>query len=255
MLVSGFMFLVSGLMFQVSCAKKEVEVGRENPEVEIQKCMKYSEKKQFEDAVECLEIFKSHFPKSQWGIEAEMMIGDNYFRKGEYILAAESYLSFLKLHPMHPKADYAYYKVGLSYLYQSPKALDRDQEYLDDAIQYFELVLRSYPNTPYLSITKTYLLDARTRMAKRNLYVGRFYYRTGEYIAAVPRFEVVYDNYKDTGLGEKALNYSTLSNIKLNRFEAAKANYSLLLMQYPGSKYIPKLQKRLIQAAEKRGAL
>ncbi len=242
-------------MFHVSCAKKPVEVGRENPELEIQKCMKYSEKKQFEEAVECLEIFKSHFPKSQWGIEAEMMIGDNYFRKGEYILAAESYLSFLKLHPMHPKADYAYYKVGLSYLYQSPKALDRDQEYLDDAIQYFELVLNSYPDTPYLNITKTYLLEARTRMAKRNLYVGRFYYRTGEYIAAVPRFEVVYENYKDTGLGEKALNYATLSNIKLKRFEAAKANYSLLSMQYPGSKYIPKLQKRLIAAAQKGGTL
>ncbi len=59
-------------MFHVSCAKKPVEVGRENPELEIQKCMKYSEKKQFEEAVECLEIFKSHFPKSQWGIEAEI---------------------------------------------------------------------------------------------------------------------------------------------------------------------------------------
>ena len=44
------------------------------------------------------------------GIEAELYIGDNYFRR-EYF-AADSYQSFIKLHPTHPKTDYAYYAMA-----------------------------------------------------------------------------------------------------------------------------------------------
>ncbi len=234
-----------------SCAKKPINIGRENPEIEIKKCLEYSNKKHFKDAVECLEIFKSHFPKSEWGIEAELYIGDNYFRQKEYLLAADSYQSFIKLHPVHPKVDYAYFKSGLSYLRQSPKAIDRDQEYLDSAIANFEIELRNFPGSAYTELTRENLKEARTRIARRNYYVGHFYWRTGEYLASIPRFKEIADNYKDTGLAEKALYYMTLANLKMHKTEDAKDAFSQLSLDFPKSKYISELEGKMMKAVSK----
>src|SRR3989338_6503626 len=195
-IVQWFLLAVGFTMLGNGCAKKEMQIGRQNPEIEIKKCIKYSEKKHFEEAIECLEIFKSHFPKSQWGTEAELLIGDTYYRKKDYLLAADSYQSFVKLHLTHPKLDYAYYKTGLSYLKQSPKAIDRDQEYLDSAISNFQIVVHNFPDSAYMNITQANLAEARTRIAKRHFYVGRFYYRTGEYIASLPRFKEIVNSYR-----------------------------------------------------------
>jgi hypothetical protein len=47
-----------------ACTKKSFKFsGDETDEQAIQKCMKLSEKKRFQEAVECLEIFKSRFPR------------------------------------------------------------------------------------------------------------------------------------------------------------------------------------------------
>ncbi|MBI2091653.1 MAG: outer membrane protein assembly factor BamD [Deltaproteobacteria bacterium] len=239
------------LLYGVSCAKKPIEIGRENPELEIKKCIKYSDKKHFDEAIECLEIFKSRFPKSQWGIEAELMIGDNYFRQKEYLLAADSYQSFIKLHPIHQKTAYAYFKTGLSYLRHSPKAIDRDQEYIDDAIANFQIVINSYPDGEYFELAKANLLEARTKVAKRHFYIGRFYFKTGEYIASIPRFQEIADNYKDSGLAEKSLSNIALANLELKRLENAKVAFSRLASEYPQSKYISKIEKKLISAVKK----
>lgn len=250
-ILSAIMLFALLLPIMISCAKKPILIGNENPEKEIKQCIKYMEKKHFEDAIECLEIFKSHFPKSQWGIEAELMIGDNYFRKKDYLLAADSYQAFVKLHPTHPKVDYAYYKTGLSYLNYSPKAIDRDQEYLDDAIANFQIVELNFPSSPYININRANLNEANTRLAKRHFYIGKFYYKTGEYIAAIPRFKEVYENFKETNLAEEALNFAILSNIKLDRLEDAKVAFGILTTQYPKSRFVAKTEGSLIRAVKK----
>lgn len=239
-----------GIFFLPACAKKPIIIGRENPEKEIQQCITLSNKKKFKEAIECLEIFKSRFPKSQWGIEADLKIGDNYFRQKEYLLAADSYNSFIKLNPTHSKADYAYYKAGLSYLKQSPKAIDRDQEYIDDAIANFQIMEHNFPGSAYRSITTANLNEARSRVAKRHFYVANFYYRTGEYISAIPRFKEVADNFADSGLADKALYLMTLSNIELSKIEEAKVAYSRLLAEYPKSKYIKPAEQKMIRSVK-----
>ena len=243
--------LFIGTLFFPSCAKKPVLIGRENPEVEIEKCTKLSKKKRFKEAVECLEVFKSHFPKSEWGVEAELYIGDNYFRHKEYLLAADSYQSFIKLHPTHPKVDYAYYKTGLSYLKQTPKAIDRDQEYLAAAITNFDIVKRNFRDSVYTNVNNEQLAEAKLREAKREFYIGRFYYKTGEYLAAIPRFKNVYKDYKDSGLADKALYFVILSDLKLKKLDDAKEAFSALSVDFPNSKYVKEVQDRLIKASEK----
>jgi len=232
-----------------ACAHNGPTVSGDGPEAQLDACMKLSNKKKFEDAIECLGALKARYPKSPQGQEAELRIADNYFRKKEFLLAAESYRTFIKLHPMNERVDYAYYRLGASYLAQTPKAIDRDQEYLDDAIQSFRIVIQGFPGSTYRDLAMRDLEKARTKQARRNFYVGRFYYRTGEYIAAIPRFMIVALDYPDSGLAPESLHKAIHAAVKLKEYDKAREAFNILSSQYANSPYTKLDQDYLINVA------
>ncbi|MBU4484556.1 outer membrane protein assembly factor BamD [bacterium] len=228
------------------CAKKEITIGRENPDEEIKKCIKLSEKKKYEEAVQCLEMFKSRFPKSPQGKEAELRIGDNYYKKKDHLLAADAYQAFVQLHPYHSKTDYAYYKMGMCYLKETPKSIDRDQGYLNDAVTSFQYLVINFPDSPYQELGKEKLSLAHTKIARRNYYIGRFYYRTDEYKAAIPRFEEVINNYSDTNVIHNSYYKIIFSYLKLSDLENAKKHYAEMLNNFPDHKLTKKAYKKIL---------
>lgn len=232
------------------CAENKLSIGKGNPKDEIGQCLQLSSKGKHEGAIQCFEMFKARYPQSVEGQEAELLIGDSYFARKEYLLAAESYGAFLRLYPSHPKADYAYYRIGVSYFKENPKAIDRDQTYLTTAIDHLRTVIRRYPNSQYRELAARTLHVALKRIAKRHYYIGRFYYRTGEYIAAVPRFQEVAENYSDSGLADKSLYLMINANLELKRFESAREAYGLLSTRYPKSPYTKRAEKKLLSAAK-----
>lgn len=219
------------------------------PEDQLQNCLKLSEKKRFEDAIECLGALKTRYPKSAEGQEAELRIADNYFRKKEYLLAAEAYKGFIRLHPLHERVDYAYYRLGSCYLFQTPKAIDRDQEYLDEAIAHFKIVINGFPASTYRDLAQRDLNKARLKVARRHFYIGRFYYRTGEYIAAIPRFLEVARDYPESGLGPESLEKAIHAAVHLKQYELAREAFGLMSAQYAASPLTTRTQDYLVRVA------
>ncbi len=234
-----------------ACGKEQISISGKDPEGEIKQCLRLASRGKHEDAIQCLEIYKARYPQSRYGQEAEILIGDSYYARKDYLLAAESYAAFLRLYPMHPKADYAHYRIGLCYFKESPKAIDRDQKYLEEAIIHLKAVVRRYPNSKYREAAIKTLREARTRVAKRHFYIGRFYFRTKEYIAAIPRFMEVAEQYPDSGLADKALYLAIKSNLGLDRVDAARAVFGELSVRYPSSKYTKKAEAKMLRAVKK----
>lgn len=210
-------------------------VGRGDTAGDLQACATLSEKKKFEEAIECLEVYKSRYRGAAQADEAELFIGDNFFQKKDYLLAAESYDSFTKNHPTHPRADYALYRMGLAYLLEAPKAIDRDQQYLGDALHAFEQHLAYFPQSHYRSEVSARFADARSRLARRYFYIGKFYYRTGEYRAAVPRLETVVDQFGDLPEGRTAYLFAVRALLALGERSSAEALASRTGTRYSGS--------------------
>lgn len=234
-----------------SCAKDETLIGWGNPEDEYKTCLGYSKDKDYEKAIECFEIFRSRFPDTDMGREAQLVIGDVYFRKKEFLSAATSYQSFIQLQAGNPKMDYAYYRLGLSYLKQTPKSIDRDQEYLDEAVRYLDYFVRSYPSSAYYDLGQEALADAHKRLAKRLYYIGHFYFKTGEYIAAIPRFEELANSYSSSGMADEALYRIVVANTKLLRVDAAKTAFSRLATDFPQSRWTKRAEKAMLKMANK----
>jgi outer membrane protein assembly factor BamD len=235
------------LGFFTACHQKHFAfTGRENEEQALAKCVQLSTLKEISGRHRLPpEIFKSRFPDSKYALEAEIKVGDAYYQKKEYLLAAETYQLFTKLHPTSDKLDYVYYRIGLSYLHATPKKIDRDQEHLPEAIDSFSIVANQFPDSPYAKVAKSKYNEARRKVAQRHFYVGRFYYKWGEYKAAIPRFQEVYERYADLGLDEKAFYYSIQAYRKLGKNEEAKALLEMMKAKLPNSSKTKGLEKEI----------
>lgn len=234
------------------CGKRGLTVGGGDPEAELKKCAAFSEDKKYEEAIECLKIFKSKFPQTEYGTRAELYIADNHFNKKEYLEAADTYKMYLRLHPGSSEADYAYYRLGLSYLKESPKAIDRDQQYLDDAEYHLKVAAGHFPESAYHSAAMEGLKETRRRLAEREFYVGRFYFRTGEYKAAIPRFLAVVEKYPETERVPEALYKLVVASGKLKEVEEAKVYFVKLEAEFPKNRWTAKADDKMRALTKKK---
>lgn len=235
--------LISG--FLGACATLPLLSGVNDPAVAMKECDGLADKKDYEESTKCYELLKGRFAGSPEAIEADIKIADNLYRQDDFLVAAESYAGFIKIHPTHSRLDYVYYRAGLCFLKGSPKAIDRDQQYLDNAVAYLEGNMVRFPANEYYNVSKEKWVEARTRLGRHDLYVGRFYYKTGEYLAALPRFQTVIERYADIGLDEAAYYFMGRTQLKLSRKEKALEALEALYKRYPASPYRKKLAAKL----------
>jgi outer membrane protein assembly factor BamD len=241
------LILLVGFLLLAGCSKSQYKLtGNETDEQAVDKCVELSQKKKFDQAIECFEIFKSRFPESNYALDAELKIADSYFQNKEWQLAAESYALYAKLHPSSPKADYAYYRAGLAYQKQLPKKVDRDMTSLDKSEDNFAMVFRRFPDSPYAKMAQTEYDAVHGRGAAKNIYVGNFYYKFGEYRAAIPRYLIVLQDFPGLGYDEEALYRLAFSYKKLHMDDKAKAAAELMQEKFPNSKKTKKVVGKIL---------
>ncbi len=236
------------MFFLTSCGNKKgfQFTGKENDAEAFEKCLALSKRKKFEQAVECLEIFKSRYPNSTYALDAELKIADSYYNNKEWLLAAESYQLFAKLHPSNEKLDYAYYRAGMSYLKLLPKSVDRDMSYLKMAQDSFTQVYRFYPDSPYAKMASAKKDEVLAKAAKKNMYVANFYFKYGEYRAAASRYINVLKDYSGLGYDELALYRLALSYHRLGLEEKAQAAAELMQEKFPNSKKTKSIVRKIL---------
>ncbi len=239
--------LLVPLFILQACQKKGVKFsGGETDQEAINQCIALSEKKKYDKAVECLEIFKSRYPESTYALDAELKIADSYFQKKEWILAAETYELFTKLHPSNDKLDYAYYRAGLAYQNQLPKGIDRDLGAINSAEANFAAVYRRYPESPYAELAQAKFNEVRGRSAKKNMYVGKFYYKYGQYRASIPRFLEVLQDYPNLGFDEDALYHLAFAFHRLGVKDKAEGAAQIMQEKFPNSKKTDKVVSKIL---------
>jgi outer membrane protein assembly factor BamD len=237
-------FLVIPTLVACWGEKKEARTAN-NADAELKRCLSISAKKKQNEVIDCLDVFKSRYPSEEAAADAELMIADSYFRKKEYLLAAGAYQEFIEKYPYHQKIDYAYYQSGVSYLNDSPKAVDRDQKNLDLAIKNFEILGQYFPESTYGKMAPRMFLKTKMKMAHHDYYVGRFYYKYNEYLAAIPRFATIVNEYPKLGYDEQSFYYLIHCLIKTNQKEKAQEAISLFQERYPGSNLLKKAKGQI----------
>jgi len=179
------------------------------------------------------EVERQH-PYSPWARRAQLMSAFSYYVAADYNKSIESAQRFLQIHPGNKDAPYAYYLIALSY-YEQINDVDRDQAITLQALTALQDVQRRYPDSEYASDARVKIDLVNDHLAGKEMEIGRFYERTGSWLAAQIRFQNVVEQYETTSHTPEALYRLTETSLALGVHTEAQKYASVLGANYPGS--------------------
>jgi outer membrane protein assembly factor BamD len=181
------------------------------------------------------EVERQH-PYSPWARRAQLMSAFSYYMSREYTESTNSAQRFLSIHPGNRDAPYAYYLIALNY-YEQITDVTRDQKITQQALDAFGELMRRYPNSRFSADARLKVDLVRDHLAGKEMEIGRFYQRRGNWLASVVRFRKVVDEYDTTSHTPEALLRLTESYLALGVRDEAKKAAAVLGSNYPGSKW------------------
>ncbi len=177
----------------IGCSEKEFDPN--DPQKSFGIAKEPYDEENYEMAVQRLSEFKARFPYSKYATEAELLAANAQFELGHYTEAALAYEQFVKLHPKHPKADYASFRIGESYWEDAPENIDREQDYTLKAIKEWEKLIQRFPESSYTPKAKELTEKGKRRVAESILFVVKFYCKQEIYHACAYRAIELADEY------------------------------------------------------------
>ena len=190
------------------------------------------------------EVERQH-PYSVWARRAQLMSAFSYYMAQSYPEAISSSRRFLTIHPGNKDAAYANYLIAMSY-YQQIEDVNRDQKITQQAADSFGELTRRYSGSRYAADARLKLDLINDHLAGKEMEVGRFYQRQGNWLAATLRFRTVVDRYQTTSHTPEALERLVESYLALGIPEEARRSAAVLGANYPGSEWYERSYK-LIQ--------
>jgi outer membrane protein assembly factor BamD len=181
------------------------------------------------------EVERQH-PYSVWARRSQLMSAFSYYLAREYPDSVKSAQRFLSIHPGNKDAPYALYLIALDY-YEQIQDVTRDQKITQQALDAMGELIRRYPDSNYAADARLKTDLVRDHLAGKEMEIGRFYQRRGDWLAAVIRFRKVVDDYETTTHAAEALMRLTESYLALGVPEEAKRAAAVLGVNYPGSKW------------------
>jgi outer membrane protein assembly factor BamD len=191
---------------------------------------------QFKLAAALFDEVERQHPYSVWARRAQLMSAFSYYMAREYTESTNSAQRFLSIHPGNRDAPYAYYLISLNY-YEQITDVTRDQKITQQALDSMGELMRRYPNTRYAADARLKVDLINDHLAGKEMEIGRFYQRRGQWLAAVVRFRTVVDKYDTTSHTPEALQRLTESYLALGIRQEAQRAAAVLGANYPGSEW------------------
>jgi outer membrane protein assembly factor BamD len=218
----------------LSCSGKSTTKKVDNPGVIYVEGVELMKKKKWDQAIAKFSQVRENYPFDPMADVATVKLGDVYFERKEYLMASSVYTDFLNSHPDDENAPYVLWRLGES-LEKLSLTIDRDQTYTLKAIERLTYLQNRYPTTQYALDATAPLQRMTQKLADRELYVGDFYYKTGNYNAATIRLEYFLSKYPgakgtDNALFILSAAYRQLADIQKSQYYMEK-----LARDYPNS--------------------
>ena len=176
------------------------------------------------------------YPYSEWAKRALIMEAYGYHKARKYEDSRATAQRYLDTYPGSEDAAYASYLLALSY-YDQIDEVGRDQGLTFQALQALREVIEKYPDTEYARSAILKFDLAFNHLAGKEMEIGRFLQRRGQWLAATLRFRNVIDDYQTTTHTPEALERLVESYLALGIPEEAKKAAAVLGANYPGSKW------------------
>ncbi|MDE3079667.1 MAG: outer membrane protein assembly factor BamD, partial [Paracoccaceae bacterium] len=176
------------------------------------------------------------YPYSEWAKRAMIMeaYADHQAKKYEESrAAAQRYLDF---YSADADAPYAQYLIALSYYDQIDK-IGRDQGLTFQALKALRDVIQNYPDSRYARSAMLKFDLAFDHLAAKEMEIGRYYLKRGDYTAAINRFRAVVEQYQTTSYTPEALERLVEAFLALGLTEVAQTDGAILGHNFQSSPF------------------
>jgi outer membrane protein assembly factor BamD len=222
-----------------ACASKQKVLSEKQYYETAQKSMRSGN---FTKASDLLEALESHYPVGAYTEQAQLELIYARFRHVDYAGATAAADRFVRLHPNHPQADYAYYMRGLADYeanrdffsrYLPVEASDRDLGSMRDAFNNFRELLTRFPESQYTPDARARMIYIRNQFAAAELHVAHFYARKKAYLSCLNRARWIVENYPGAPQIPDALALQAWAYEKLGMTDLAAGQMELLKTNFP----------------------
>jgi len=136
-------------------------------------------------------------PNSSYAARARFLVGEAFYREGEFDKAAKEFEGFLAFFPRHQIADLVQFRLAMSY-YDQMKPVEQDQGLTLKALEQFRKLVKEYPASRYATDGLAKIDICRGRIAQKELWVATYYFNQGNPSTARQRLELVLKEYPRT---------------------------------------------------------
>ena len=213
-----------------------------------------------------LQTLLNTYPDSQYQMRAKLAIADSWYREGgtAALTQAESeYADFRVFFPNAPEAAEAQMRIGDIYFRQMDKP-DRDYAKAVHAEEEYRRMLTDYPDSVLVPEAKQRLREVQEVMATREAEIGAFYESHNNWPATIARYETVVDTYPQyshmddvlVGLGDayeaearyvRSLKLPEAGKARLEKVydDQAAAAYRKVVLEHSASAHVEDAKDRL----------
>ncbi|HEX7159287.1 MAG TPA: outer membrane protein assembly factor BamD, partial [Edaphobacter sp.] len=161
------------------------------------KALAATKKGHFDVARLDLQTLLNTYPDSQYQMKAKLAIADSWYREGgsaALTQAEQEYKDFITFFPNAPEAAEAQMRVGDIYFRQMDKP-DRDYAKAVHAQEEYRLMLQQFPDSELVPQAKQRLRDVQEVLATREADIATFYGGRENWAGAIARYQTVADTY------------------------------------------------------------
>ncbi len=194
------------------------------------------DRKQYKLAAALFDEVERQHPYSIWARRAQLMSAFSYYLARDFNESTSSAQRFLQIHPGNRDAPYAYYLISLNY-YEQISDVTRDQKISQQALDSLGEVIRRYPTSRYAADARLKIDLVQDHLAGKEMEIGRFYQRRGQWLSSVVRFRKVIDTYETTTHTPEALMRLTESYLALGIPAEAQKSAAVLGANYAGTEW------------------
>jgi outer membrane protein assembly factor BamD len=187
----------------------------------------------YAESGEVFQAVKDRYPYSGYAAIAEVRLADGHYERQEFEDAYIVYEEFERLHPKNEKIPYVMYRKGMC-AFEQITAMDREQSHATKAKREFERLVFKFPDDVYARKARKNLRQVLIYLSEYELSVGHFYFKMGEYEAALNRYTYLIRHYPDMGYYNEALEYISKCHAKIEQAKTAnKEKHGILDKLWP----------------------
>jgi outer membrane protein assembly factor BamD len=230
------------------------------------KALEATKKGHFDVARLDLQTLLNTYPDSQYQMKAKLAIADSWYHEGgtAALTQAESeYKDFITFFPNAPEAAEAQMRVGDIYFRQMDKP-DRDYAKAVHAEEEYRLMLQQFPESTLVPQAKQRLREVQEVMATREADIAAYYSTRENWPATIARYQTVVDTYPQfshmddvlVGLGDaygaearyvRSLKLPEAGKARLERIydDQASGAYNKVVLEHSASPHVEDARDRL----------